>query len=123
MLDRIVEKRIHRARDKFIDAIKPGDICSLASSYHDNDPCDFFKEPKRGSYNICFFVQFRIDGKISEKGDRWVVRVPLSPCLAFGAQAKMEREFATMQLVAEKTKIPIVASNLPPFTTCDIFRR
>merc|ERR1712098_224905 len=42
MLDRIVENRIHRARDKFIDAIRPGDICSLASSYHDNDPCDFF---------------------------------------------------------------------------------
>jgi hypothetical protein len=97
MLDRIVEHRIYQERDKFIDAIKPGDICSLASSYHDNDACDFFKEPERGSYNICFFVQFRIDGKISEKGDRWVVRVPLSPCLASGAQAKMEREFATMQ--------------------------
>ena len=133
MLDRIVENRIHRARDKFIDAIRPGDICSLASSYHDNDPCDFFKEPKRGSYNICFFVQFRIDGKISERGDRWVVRVPLSPCLAFGAQAKMEREFATMQyvflgrktnayandfplrLVAERTKIPI-----PRIQTCSL---
>ncbi|KAH9205327.1 kinase-like domain-containing protein, partial [Leptodontidium sp. 2 PMI_412] len=76
---------------------------------------EVFKEPKRGSYNICFFVQFRIDGKISEKGDRWVVRVPLSPCLAFGAQAKMEREFATMQLVAEKTKIPI-----PRIQTCSL---
>ncbi|KAH9205518.1 hypothetical protein DL95DRAFT_490948 [Leptodontidium sp. 2 PMI_412] len=60
MLDRIVENRIYQARDKFIDAIKPGDICRLASSYHDNDPCDFFKEPKRGSYNICFFTEIPI---------------------------------------------------------------
>ncbi|KAG4438931.1 hypothetical protein IFR05_005557 [Cadophora sp. M221] len=116
MLNRIIENRIHQARDKFIDAIKPGDICRLASSYHDNEPCDFFKEPRRGSYNICFFVQFRIDGKTSEKGDRWVVRVPLPPCLASGAQAKIQREFATMQLVAEKTEIPI-----PRIQACSLF--
>ncbi|KAH9207958.1 hypothetical protein DL95DRAFT_312753 [Leptodontidium sp. 2 PMI_412] len=56
MLNRIIEKHIHRARDKFINIIKSGDICSLVSLYYNNDPCDFFKELKRGSYNIYFFV-------------------------------------------------------------------
>lgn len=58
MLDRIVEDRVHKDRDRFIESIKGDDICRLASSYHNNDPCAFFKPPTRGSYNICFFVRF-----------------------------------------------------------------
>jgi hypothetical protein len=91
MLDRIVEDRVHKDRDRFIESIKEDNICRLASSFHNNDPCAFFKPPTRGSYNICFFVRF------CEEGDSWVVRVPLSPCLAFGAHDKLESEVATMQ--------------------------
>ncbi|KAK7429709.1 hypothetical protein QQZ08_003735 [Neonectria magnoliae] len=39
--------------------------------------------------------------------ERWVVRAPLTPCLAFGGRNKLESEIATMKLVAEKTTIPI----------------
>ncbi|RFU31026.1 hypothetical protein B7463_g5317, partial [Scytalidium lignicola] len=106
MLDCIVEDRVHNDRDRFIESIKENDICSLASSYHHNDPCSFFKPPARGSYNICFFVRFHArnseqriscDGEKREEGDSWVVRVPLSPCLAFGAHEKLESEIAAIE--------------------------
>ena len=90
-----MEARVHRDRDRFIASISHEDVCSLAALYHNNDVCKFFKPPIRGSYNICYFVQFYspIDGA----GDRWVVRVPLAPCLAFGSRSKLETEVATMQ--------------------------
>ncbi|KAK1754105.1 hypothetical protein QBC47DRAFT_362081 [Echria macrotheca] len=31
---------------------------ALASSHRDATPCQFFSPPKRGSYNVCYFVQF-----------------------------------------------------------------
>ncbi|RDL40360.1 Uncharacterized protein BP5553_00339 [Venustampulla echinocandica] len=116
MLDRVVEDRVHNNRDGFIESIKEDDICRLASSYHNSEPCTIFKPPVRGSYNICFFVRFCSlssdnetisDGEKCEEGDSWVVRVPLSPCLSFEAHEKLESEVATMQLIAEKTNIPI----------------
>ncbi len=89
-----MEARVHRNRDRFIASIYHEDICSLAALYYNGDACEFFKPPIRGSYNICYFVQFySIDGD----GDRWVVRVPLAPCLAFGSRSKLESEVATMQ--------------------------
>jgi len=106
MLDRIVEDRVRKDRDRFIESIKGDDICRLASSSHNNDPCAFFKPPTRGSYNICYFVRFcsHSTDKVGdsnrqkcEDGDSWVVRVPLSSCLAFGAHNKLESEVATMQ--------------------------
>ncbi len=48
----------------------------------------------RGSYNVCYFVESDGDG------ERWVVRVPLEPCLAFGGASKLESEVATMQWVS-----------------------
>ena|SRR5436305_87476 len=87
MLDCIVEDRVHKDRDRFIESIKGDDICRLAFSYHNNDPCAFFKLPTRGSYNICYSVRFcsQSTDKVSdssgqkyEDGDSWVVRVPLS---------------------------------------------
>ncbi|KAG4428691.1 hypothetical protein IFR05_015829 [Cadophora sp. M221] len=103
--DPLVQARVHRDRDQFIASIRDEDVRSLAALYHNGDACEFFKPPIRGSYNICYFVQFQtlIDGA----GDRWVVRVPLAPCLAFGSSSKLESEVATMLLVAEKTTIPI----------------
>lgn len=90
--DPIVQSRVHRERDEFIASISEEKICELASSWRNDDPCQFFREPKRGSYNICYFVQF-------DDLEQWVVRVPLVPCLAFGATYKLESEIATMQYV------------------------
>ncbi|KAH6722167.1 kinase-like domain-containing protein [Leptodontidium sp. MPI-SDFR-AT-0119] len=101
----LVEASVHRERERFSASIRDEAVCSLAASYHNGDACEFFKAPIRGSYNICYFVQFYslIDGA----GDKWVVRVPLAPCLAFGSRSKLESEVATMQLIAENTTIPI----------------
>lgn len=90
VFDRVVQTRVHRERDAFIASIPKERVLSLASSHHNGDACTFFQEPKRGSYNICFFVLF-------ENADKWVIRVPLAPCLAFGAATKLESEIATMQ--------------------------
>jgi hypothetical protein len=88
--DRIVQSRVHRERDQFIASIPEHQVLALASSYRNAAPCDFFDKPKRGSFNICYFVQFPDDVK-------WVVRVPLAPCLAFGGRRKLESEVAAMQ--------------------------
>jgi hypothetical protein len=94
--DQLVQSRIRRERDQFIASIPEHQVLALASSYRDAKPCDFFDKPTRGSYNICYFVQFCDDLK-------WVIRVPLAPCLAFGAMRKLESEIATMQYVTEDT--------------------
>ena len=82
----VVQSRVHRERDRFITSILESKVLALASSHHNATPCEFFARPKRGSY----FVQFPDEVK-------WVVRVPLTPCLAFGARSKLESEVATMQ--------------------------
>lgn len=92
--DRIAESHVHCVRDKFIERIYKKDVCRLASAYNEGITCDYFKDPVRGSYNICYFVQFD-----APSVKRWVVRVPLAPCLAFGARNKLESEIATMQYV------------------------
>ena len=94
--DGVVQARVHHDRDCFIASIHDEDICRLAASHHNGDTCTFFKPPTRGSYNICYFVQFP-SASIEGDGDRWVVRVPLAPCLAFGGKSKLESEVATMQ--------------------------
>lgn len=88
--DFLVQTRVHRARDEFIASINQEQVCNLASLYRNGDNCHPFADPTRGSYNVCYFVQF-------EDGERWVVRVPLEPCLAFGGKYKLESEIATMQ--------------------------
>ena len=107
MRDQIIEARIRKEREEFIDSIKDH-ICALASLYHNGDRCKFFKDFQRGSYNVCFFVQFfRIkaqetltghDGSNNAPdGDRWVVRVPLASYLAMEPWEKVESEVAVMQ--------------------------
>ncbi|KAI1499372.1 phosphotransferase enzyme family protein [Biscogniauxia marginata] len=98
--DSIVKARVHNERDKFIATIREEQVCALASSYHRGDNCRYFAKPVRGSYNICFFVTF-------DDGDKWVVRIPLAPCLAFEARSKLESEVATMLVISERTDIPI----------------
>ncbi|KAI8722542.1 APH domain-containing protein [Fusarium sp. LHS14.1] len=118
MVDLIAQDRLQKERDRFIETIDEGSIRRLASSYHDGDECDFFQPPKCGRFVMSYFVRF-------PNGDLWVVRVPISPCLAFDAQQLVEREVVTMHLVAQTT-IPIprvIAPNIdeeddidmPPF--------
>ncbi|KAJ4321998.1 hypothetical protein N0V84_005045 [Fusarium piperis] len=98
--DKLIQAQVHRKRDRFLASISKKRVLGLVSSRRQDRRCDYFKDPKRGSYNICYFVEF-------EDGERWVLRVPIAPCLAFGARRKLESEVATMQLVAEKTDIPL----------------
>ncbi|RFU29458.1 hypothetical protein B7463_g6868, partial [Scytalidium lignicola] len=114
--DLTVQSRIHHQRDLFIAQICEDDVCHLASSHHNGQPRTFFKPPIRGSYNVCCFVQFSPDPATvtsgreclrDGRGDRWVVRVPLAPCLAWGGKDKLESEIATMQLIANNTIIPL----------------
>ncbi|KAK0753663.1 hypothetical protein B0T18DRAFT_452798 [Schizothecium vesticola] len=94
------QPRVHLERDQFIASIPEHQVLTLASSYRNAaPPCNFFDKPKRGSYNICYFVQFC-------DGVKWVVRVPLAPCLAFGARRKLESEVAAMQVITSRTTIP-----------------
>ncbi|GAB0142006.1 hypothetical protein EsHS_00002572 [Epichloe bromicola] len=100
----VAQPRIDKERDRFIEAVgkRENEIRQLATSHHPNAlPCTLFRLPgsshlmARGSFNICFFVQF-------STGERWVVRIPLRP------------------LVAERTSIPvpkIIAYSLTE--TCD----
>ncbi|KAI0102172.1 phosphotransferase enzyme family protein [Nemania sp. FL0031] len=99
--DCVNKVKIHKARDAFIASIDEEEVCNLASSYHKyGGHCQPFQPPARGSYNICFFVQF-------DDGEKWVVRIPLLPCLALGAKSKLESEVATMLVVSKRTSIPI----------------
>ncbi|KAK0631593.1 phosphotransferase enzyme family protein [Immersiella caudata] len=98
--DRVVQSQVHHERDRFIASIPEHQVLALASSYRNTAPCSFFDKPNRGSYNICYFVQF-------SDGVKWVVRVPLTPCLAFGGGRKLESEVAAMRVIASKTTIPI----------------
>ncbi len=88
MYDDIIEDRIRKARDAFIGSITDRQVRALASSYHHGDDCEFFREFNRGSFNVCFFVQFFTQPKLDRQpgakpdGDCWVVRVPLGPRLA-----------------------------------------
>ncbi len=90
--DFIAKTRIHKERDAFIASIREEQVCNLASSHRRGDRCRCFKAPVRGSYNVCFFVKF-------DDGEKWVVRIPLAPCLAFGAKSKLESEIVTMLYV------------------------
>ncbi len=120
MRDEIVRHRVRAARDFFIDSIDPAAVCRLASSYHNDDSCALFKPAKRGSFNVCFFVEFSppigrhvaavseserasgvSDGTASSEGgdckcDRWVVRIAITPHLAF-VDEKLQTEVATMR--------------------------
>ncbi|KAJ8058760.1 hypothetical protein OCU04_011749 [Sclerotinia nivalis] len=104
--DRIVQSCVHRDHDQFIATICEDDVCRLVSLYHNNDLCNFFKLPVRGSYNICYFIHFMSDNS-NEDVEKWVVRVLLAPCLIYRNSNKLENEIATMQLVHDKTTIPI----------------
>ncbi|CAG9986456.1 unnamed protein product, partial [Clonostachys byssicola] len=105
--DVIIEKELRDTRDKFIESIRLDDVRRLAASYHPSQSDgEFFQDSLRGSYNICYFIRFPRSSP-SGAWDKWVVRIPLAPCLPFGAGKKLEGEIAAMELVYERTSIPI----------------
>ncbi|KLU90807.1 hypothetical protein MAPG_10658 [Magnaporthiopsis poae ATCC 64411] len=112
MYDEIIEDGIRKERERYIESIKDR-ICFLASAHHGGDDCEFFQDLKKGSYNVCFFVRFfrrprpAREPDAAPDGDRWVVRVPLAPCLAIEPWEKVATEIATMQFVASHTTIPV----------------
>ncbi len=64
MRDKIMQRRVRDARDRFVASIDEGDVLRLASSHHGGDPCAFFRPPARGAYNVCFFVRFEGGGRV-----------------------------------------------------------
>lgn len=77
-------------RQQYIQSIATVDVCALASHYYGGETCAEFREPKRGSYNICYFVEFPVDRA------RWVVRFPLTPVL-HDVRRKLQCEISTME--------------------------
>ncbi|KAF2452339.1 kinase-like domain-containing protein [Lineolata rhizophorae] len=104
-LNQIKSRDVQRAVDDYIASIHTDAICALASSFRDGEPCRIFMEMRKGSFNLCYFIVFNSEPE-SDKGDKWVVRIPIVPRLGF-PEEKMRAEIATMKYVAQKTKIPI----------------
>lgn len=95
-MDDITRHKVSTEAECFIESIDPSTVCDLASSYHpDKQRCWIFDEKKKGGFNVCFPVEFasRQDGTT---GERWMVRVPILPRLAF-PEEKLRSEIATMK--------------------------
>ncbi|KAJ4147522.1 hypothetical protein LMH87_002034 [Akanthomyces muscarius] len=92
--------RSEALKDDYIRSIDTQDVCALASYYHGSQACSEFREHKRGSHNVCYFIEFTNDQT------RWVVRFPLTPVLQ-DAHRKLDSEIATMEYVTSRTTIPI----------------
>ncbi|QSS63955.1 hypothetical protein I7I51_01016, partial [Histoplasma capsulatum] len=106
-MDLITEHRVKKEAESFIASIDQSVICDLASSFHPaKKQCRIFSDVKKGGFNICFPVEFAQDAVDDGKPQRWMVRVPVLPRLAF-AEEKIRGEIATMKFIAEKTTIPI----------------
>ncbi|KAG9252441.1 kinase-like domain-containing protein [Emericellopsis atlantica] len=106
--DDTIDRLIHAERDQFIASLPNTDILRLAASCHPRQQeGTFFQKPVRGSYNICYFVRFPPTSRsVDSEGEKWVIRVPIQPCLGFDVKVKLESEVATMQLLADRTTIP-----------------
>ncbi|KAH0594388.1 hypothetical protein MHUMG1_07738 [Metarhizium humberi] len=105
MRDLILDAKAQEAPQRFIASIDQSEILKLASSYHDNEPCQVFQPVKHGSFNVCFFVQFATPSSDGVP-DRWVVRLPIPEEVPW-IDEKMDVEIATMKYVAANTTIPV----------------
>lgn len=97
-MDQITKHKVDQAALDFIATIDQSKICELATSYHPSKkPCRIFSGWKKGSFNVCFPVIFDNEtDEETEKAEKWMVRVPLPPRLAF-LEEKMRSEIATMK--------------------------
>ncbi|AEO64615.1 uncharacterized protein THITE_2142497 [Thermothielavioides terrestris NRRL 8126] len=103
MRDHVWTDERNREQRRWVESLDEGTICSLASSFHGGDPCTIFQDRRRGSFNVCFFVQFT-----RPPHDRWVVRLPIAGAVPQPMlDEKLEIELATMRYVAAKTTIPV----------------
>ncbi|EEP80947.1 predicted protein [Uncinocarpus reesii 1704] len=99
-MDQLTRHLLDKEVKEFIDSIDPSLVCKLASSLHpEKKPCQIFSDTKRGSYNICFPVEFT-DHESAQRPEQWMIRIPLLPRLAFP-------EEKNAKYIAEKTTIPI----------------
>ncbi|EFY91559.1 hypothetical protein J3459_014636 [Metarhizium acridum] len=123
--DAIVEQSVHCERDRFIQRLRKreAELLQLASSSCNKTSASFFQPPAhsnyfvRGSYNLCFFIQF-------SDLQKCVLRIPLRPCLTSCPGRKVQSEVATMRCLAENTTIPVpkvlaysTDDNSDPFST------
>lgn len=84
--------RIEEERDRRAESLEDNEICRLASSFHRGEPRTVFQPRKRGSFDICFFVEFE------SPPERWVVRIPIPATLPKAMlDEKTEIELATMR--------------------------
>lgn len=95
-MDQITKHRVDQASEELIASIDPSRLCDLATSFHPaKAPCRIFSSWTRGEFNVCFPVIFTQDPE-SMEGEKWMVRIPLLPRLAFPKE-KMRSEIATMK--------------------------
>ncbi|KAH0537609.1 hypothetical protein FGG08_005601 [Glutinoglossum americanum] len=102
-MDAICKTYVDKQCSAFINSIDREAVCGLASSLNRGTLCHIFGEPKRGSYNVCFPVEFDSG---SSNPERWMVRFPILPCLAF-PEEKLRGEIATMEYLKKRTTIPV----------------
>jgi hypothetical protein len=73
----------------FIKSIDSELVCGLAASYNNGKSCRVVDQ-KRGSFNICYFVEF------DEEDLKWIVRISIEPALD-NPWEKIVSEVATIQ--------------------------
>ncbi|KEY68331.1 hypothetical protein S7711_11194 [Stachybotrys chartarum IBT 7711] len=102
MRHNVVERATIRGRrDVFVRNINEDRILTLASNYHGGDKAEFFMPPRQGRFNANYFVGF------PGFTERWVIRFPLQPHLAMDSKLHMLKEKTAIELIAEKTTIPV----------------
>lgn len=83
------EDQLNQIRKQFIESLDLDAVCALASRFNNGKSCQVVRKA-RGSFNICFFVEFEQDGP------KWVVRVPIESSLD-DQWNKLLSEVTTMQ--------------------------
>ena len=96
-LDQIQKHQLKQACKDFKALIKTDDVCALASLHNGHKPCHIFAEPRSGSYNVCFFVEFPASDDEQTPLQRWTARFPM-PTVHDPIQ-KLKSEVATIKCV------------------------
>ncbi|EER24264.1 hypothetical protein CPC735_056340 [Coccidioides posadasii C735 delta SOWgp] len=105
-MDLITQHRIKKEVEDFIASIDQSAVCELATSFHPGKKrCRIFDDVKKGGFNVCFPVEFTEEDN-NTPGERWMVRIPILPRLAF-PEEKLRGEIATMKFLCERTAIPL----------------
>lgn len=92
MRDAMKSDQLDEERDRWVNSLDEGEICRLASSFHNGDPCTIFRPRKRGGFNICFFIEFE------SPLERWAARIPIPVMVPKAVlDEKTEIELATMR--------------------------